>query len=229
MRERRISQEGLKVLACVTMLIDHIGASSLAAGMGWRVIGRVAFPIFCFLLAEGIAHTRNPRKYALRLGAGALLSEIPFDLLIYGGFTWYHQSVMVTLLLGFLYGVNAKRIQKPWLRLLLALPFMAVAEWLGTDYGGWGVALIALFVLTRELPHRLPVQTVGLALICWAMDSYRMPIWGIRVPIELFAVLSMVPIAAYSGKKVTASRWVQRGFYLFYPVHLTVLLLIRGI
>ncbi len=228
MRGKGIPQEWLKGLACLTMLIDHIGAA-LVSGDGCRIVGRVAFPIFCFLLAEGIAHTRDPRKYGIRLLLGAVLAELPFDLLLFGGPTWQHQSVMVTLLLGFLYGVNAEKIGKVWLRVLFLLPFLIIAEWMGTDYGGYGVAMIALFVLTRKTEGKLLLQTGGLALICWAMDSYRVGFWGLRVPIELFAVAAMVPIAAYSGKKCSTSRWVQWGFYLFYPVHLTMLLFVRGI
>ena len=90
-----ISQEGLKLLACITMLIDHIGATLMIrliqetsandASLVWlyylmRIIGRIAFPIYCFLLVEGAAHTRDPKKYGLRLFVGMLLSEIPFDL-----------------------------------------------------------------------------------------------------------------------------------------------------
>ena len=78
--KKGISQEGLKILACLTMLLDHIGAV-FVRGYTLRIIGRIAFPIYCFLLVEGVLHTKNPRRYGLRLGIGLLLSEIPFDLL----------------------------------------------------------------------------------------------------------------------------------------------------
>ena len=92
MRKHGLSQEGLKLLACVTMLIDHIGATLvlrmlqtmsvrneqyyLLVGIYYtmRIIGRVAFPIYCFLLVEGAYHTRNPKKYGMRLFVGMLLS-----------------------------------------------------------------------------------------------------------------------------------------------------------
>lgn len=73
MKERGISQEGLKILACLTMLADHAGMVLFPGQMGFRMIGRLAFPIFCFLLTEGAHYTKNPARYALRLAVGALL------------------------------------------------------------------------------------------------------------------------------------------------------------
>ena len=87
-----LSQEWLKIIACVIMLIDHIGAVLLPQYIWLRYIGRIAFPIYCFLLAEGVHYTKNPQKYGLRLAAGALLSEIPFDLALFGGVTPYYET-----------------------------------------------------------------------------------------------------------------------------------------
>ena len=111
MKKKGISGSTLKIIAMITMLIDHIGAAvcmrmMLAEGFGdlngaaeetikawvtvhadlystyymFRMIGRIAFPIFCFLLVEGFKHTKDAKKYAIRLFAFALISEIPFDL-----------------------------------------------------------------------------------------------------------------------------------------------------
>lgn len=225
MKKPAISQEWLKLIACVTMLLDHIGAA-FVPGYTLRVIGRIAFPIYCFLLAEGVAHTSDPKKYGFRLLIGAVLAEIPFDLLFFGELTYYHHSVMVTLLLGFVYVMTAKQIKNLGMKIFLALPFAYVAERLGTDYGGWGIGIIAMFCLSRELPYRPVIQLLGLVAINWAMDSVGVPILGLSIPIQLFAVGAMVPIYFYTGRKLTSSLWIQRLFYLFYPAHLTVLLLI---
>ena len=107
MNKKIFSQEGLKILACVTMLLDHIGAVFMPSYANYslyyalRIVGRLAFPIYCFLLAEGVAHTKNPVKYGLRLLLGVFLAEVPFDLAFSGGIDWGSQSVMVTLILGF--------------------------------------------------------------------------------------------------------------------------------
>lgn len=225
MEKKGLSQEGLKLIACVTMLLDHIGAT-LVPLVGLRVIGRLAFPIYCFLLAEGAARTRNPKKYALRLAIGAVLSEIPFDLLFFGGLTWTHQNVMVTLLLGYAAVVSMGRIEPFAGKLLITVPFALAAELLGTDYGGFGVWMVAFFALTRQMPRRGIVQIVGLTALCWLIGGYRIALGSVRVPIEMFGVLALIPIGLYSGRKAASGRAVQWCFYLFYPVHMAVLLAI---
>lgn len=225
MEKKGLSQEGLKLIACITMLLDHIGAV-FCSGMELRIVGRLSFPIFCFLLAEGAVRTRNPKKYALRLAIGAVLSELPYDFLFYGGFTWAHQSVMVTLLLGYGMLVCLKRAQSPGRKLLCVIPFVLAAELMHVDYGGAGVVIIALFAVTRDLPKGLWIQILGQLAIWWLKGGYQLPLGPVRVPIQLFAVLSMIPIALYTGRKASQNRLLQWGFYLFYPVHLTVFLLL---
>lgn len=230
MNKKIFSQEGLKIIACVTMLLDHIGAVFMPSIVNYnlyyalRIVGRLAFPIYCFLLAEGVAHTKNPVKYGLRLFVGILLAEIPFDLALFGRFTWDHQSVMVTLFLGFGMALIIQKLDRT--KLVPVIAFAFLAELFRTDYGAWGVGMIALFVLTRERKDRNMIQTLMLAAICYLMNSASVPIFGIRLPIELFAVLALIPIFLYTGKKSTGSKAVQTMFYLFYPVHLLVLYMI---
>lgn len=222
-----LSQEGLKLVACVSMLLDHIGAVFLPGYYTYytlRIIGRIAFPIYCFLLAEGAFYTRNRRKYALRLGIGAVLSELPFDLAFYGGVTLAHQSVMLTLLLG-LGALSLGRNRHPAIRILITLLLAGAAEWLNTDYGAWGVLMIAAFGLSREISGSKWITAGLLAAICLMMDSARVPFLG-NVPIELFALGAMVPIALYSGEKRTAGKGIGRAFYSCYPLHLLVLWLL---
>ena len=211
-----LSQEWLKVIACVTMLMDHIGAAFFPWALWWRIVGRMAFPIYCFLLAEGLARTRNMKRYGIRLAIGAVLAEIPFDLLFFGGLTLAHQSVMVTLLIGYFMVLWMRRFPR-WKLLALCLCAMA-AELLCTDYGTLGVMIIGLFVLTRDMEHRLLFQTVGLLVLNWALNGY----W-----VQMLAVTAMIPIALYNGTKSSHSKAIQRVFYLFYPVHMLMLALLQ--
>lgn len=231
MRQKGLPQEVLKLIACVTMLIDHFG-HAIVPGLpvmhmvelyyACRIIGRIAFPIYCFLLVEGMRRTRNPQKYILRLGIGVLLAEIPFDLLFEGGFSWGYQSVMVTLTLGALMLFCMRKTEKKWWRLLMALPFAVLAELAKCDYGGWGIAMIAVFALL----DRFSLQFVGVLLVAAAMPSAGITVFGVFFSCELAALLAMLPIGFYSGRKLTYNRALQWGFYLFYPVHLLILWLI---
>ena len=223
MKEKRgLSQEGLKLIACVTMLIDHIGAAFVP--WEWmRVVGRIAFPIYCFLLAEGAAYTRNPKKYGARLAFGALLAELPFELLFFGRLTLAHSSVMVTLLLGFVVIESMKKWPRMWPLVFIACAF--AAELLGTDYGGMGVMLMVFFSLTRRSSRIF--QTIGVAVICWLIGGYGWRVGPVYVPMEIVGVAAMIPICLYTGRKATHNKAIQWAFYMFYPVHLSILLIIE--
>lgn len=222
MKHLRLSQEHLKLTACVAMLIDHIGAVFVHR-TALRIIGRLAMPIYCFLLAEGIRHTKHPVRYGIRLFIGMLLAELPFDYLFYSGWTPQHQSVMLTLFLAYCMGQCMEHVRSYPLKLLVCIPFALAAELLMTDYGGTGVLMVALFLLTRDMPRKVLPQTLGLALLCLSTNTRL--IYGI--PLQLFAVAAMIPICLYSGIKTSQSKFLQNAFYLFYPGHLALLWLVR--
>ena len=83
-----------------------------------------------------------------------------------------------------------------------------------TDYGGWGVLLVTLFYLTREVRNRWAIQLVGLALFCWFCSAWRL---------EMLAMLSLIPICLYNGERGFSNKALQYGFYAFYPVHILIL------
>ena len=226
MKNGRLSQESLKLIACITMLIDHLGVVFFH-GVGWRLVGRLSFPIYCFLLTEGAHYTRNQKRYGLRLLAGLLLSEVPFDLLFFGKLTLAHQSVMVTLLLGFLYVVTVRQVKTDGSRILLLLVYAMLGEVMNGDYGGTGVAVVGLFELTREDDGKWWKRTLGLAALSWTIGGMGIRLGRTMIPIQVFSMVSMIPILLYDGSKRTGNRWVQRVFYLFYPVHLLVLYAVK--
>ena len=243
MQRRGLSQEGLKLIACFTMLIDHIGATFVLKALSQatgatkvellelynvlRAVGRLSFPIYCFLLVEGTSYTRDSRKYAIRLLVCALLAELPYDLMRYGRITFEHQSVMLTLLLGFMMLTVMKKCPNALLKLLLVLPFAAVAQQLHTEYGWKGIAVIGVFAFSRDFPYKYVWQFFCLWCI-FSPDHLMMFNWldGFKYKIQELCVFALVPIALYDGHKSTNSRLVQWMFYLFYPVHLMVIHLV---
>lgn len=244
MKKLTVSQEGLKLIASITMLIDHVGAvlvyaiylSAWNAGdytrsnamaelyQTMRIIGRIAFPIYCFLLVEGFHYTRDVKKYITRLSIGMLLSEIPFDLALSGRLDWESSSVMVTLLLGCLMMLSMQQLKGFWKFAVIA-PFVLISEWLQTDYAGHGIALIAMLALTKGLPKETLWRTAGFVILLWFGPDVQ--VGPLAVPMELFGLIGLVPMFLYKGKKLTRSKWVQWAFYLFYPVHLFLLWLLE--
>lgn len=171
-QRKGISADALKVIAMVTMVIDHMGAALFTEVTVLRLIGRIAFPIYVWLLVLGFAHTRSRKKYILQMAACALISEIPFDLAFSEKLTFRWQNIYFSLLWGLILlialekmldaevGQNGEALP-PFRRksrrmggivlkvkfvLLLAF-FMAAAELLHFDYGCTGPVLIAVFYL----------------------------------------------------------------------------------
>lgn len=211
----------LKWIAILTMAIDHTAAVLLPYDstlyLVMRCIGRVAFPIFVFLLIEGFQHTSNVKKYLLRLGAFALISEVPFDLAIFGRVIEFsHQNIFFTLFIGllsiYLIGIVEKTYyRKPALQILLnagiTIVFSCLAGFLKTDYDFGGVLLIIAFYLFRKSKLLL---TLCLLIVAGVLFG----------GIEIYAVLGMIPIVFYNGKKGKSMKYF---FYLFYPAHLLLL------
>ena len=221
--EKGLSQEGLKILACVTMLVDH--AALLFGGSPWlRAIGRLAFPIYCFLLTEGIRHTRDVRRYLSRLLFAAIASEPIYDLVLYPCVgIWQHQNVLWTLALGCAMLWCMTMIHKPVAKLAVMLLFALAAQLVRASYGSSGIYMIALFALCRGMPEGKWALAAGLLVINWLMGSFTGSVFGLDVPVQLFAELALVPIFLYSGEKRTRLKAVSWGFYLFYPAHLLLL------
>ena len=200
----------LKLLAMLAMTADHIGAVFFPEIPLLRWIGRLAMPVLCFFIGEGIRHTRSPRRYLLRLTGFALLSELPFDLAFYGGIEWGHQNVYFTLTLGLLalWAIQSRGMEG-W---LLALTAALAAELLGCDYGMYGVLLILL--LDRFHSARSE-QLAGAALL-------NLAFFGLQT--QTLSLIALPLLWLYNGKR---GRDDRRLFYLYYPAHLCVLGILR--
>lgn len=229
---RGLSGSTIKMIGIVTMLIDHIGAALIyrvmrsggfTQGMNvtyiiMREVGRLGFPIFCFLLVEGFRKTRSKTKYAVRLGLFALISEIPFDLAFSADVLEFnYQNVYFTLFLGLLALCAFNYINKLKLPKAVTVLFelaalaacMLAAYFLRTDYGAMGVLTVAvMYVLSF---NRLAAFAGGCTVL------------SLMAANELPAFFALLPVAAYNGKRGWKLKYI---FYVFYPVHLLLLWLI---
>lgn len=222
------------------MLIDHIGAVIIEpgifhspdeaaiqavlatdAGLKWfaadqvlRTVGRIAFPIFCFLLVEGFLHTKDWKKYAARLLAFALISEVPFDMAVFGA--WFnpeYQNVFFTLFVGLLVLEGYRRFESSQIKQILVMLAGCVAAFLlRCDYNVFGIVLIVILYLFRN------------------NRKYRTLAGGLMAALEssscfCAAALAFIPIHLYNGTR--GKLRLKYLFYWFYPVHLLILYAIR--
>lgn len=222
-----MSAFALRLTALVTMLVDHAGLALLPGVLPLRMVGRMSFVLYCFLLVEGYVHTRSRRAYLLRLFGFALLSEIPFDLLLFGSpVNFLEQNVLFTLSLSLcaLYVVDAYRKNGLWaLALTLLLCMGAMAS--HVSYAWLGILLCLCFFAYRERP-------VARALGLVALESFysltlllagETPAWAL---INLCSLIALLPIALYRGKR--GPRALRYGFYAAYPLSLLALYALRA-
>lgn len=224
----------LRLIALVSMLLDHLYHTVLPDQLWLHCVGRLAFPIFAFQLVTGYCHTHDKRRYALRLALFALLSEIPFDLMAYGTpFYPDHQNVLWTLLLGFFMIHLKAKVQNaqfaPGDRLLAFFVIVTLFTLSGfgfyLDYGGFGILQIFVFYMLRKKHWAL--QALCVLPINMLMGGSAISIAGLELPIQGLAVLSMLPIGLYNGRKGPGGKFWSRFCYIFYPAHLLILALFR--
>lgn len=244
-KTRSFPTDMLKITAMITMLIDHIGAGILEylvkstdlsleikstlldIDQILRLIGRISFPLFCFLLVQGFLHTRSRLKYAGSLLFFALLSEFPFDFMLSGTLDFTSLNVMFTLLIGLLtlWGIEKAR-SNIFLSIPIALIGMVTAAFLDTDYSWMGILLIVSLYLLRENP--LLQCTVSLVLFFTASIVRYIGLYE-SLSQAFFSQLSSKYTLVFSFWMIyhcNGRRYLKKGkylFYLFYPAHLLLL------
>lgn len=229
--EKKVTGGTLKIIAILTMLIDHIGATGVwnvvvqTGSERWRIlyivmrqIGRIAFPIFCFLLVEGFIHTHSRKKYLFRLVLFSFLSEIPFDLAFSGKLiSFSNQNVFFTLSIGMICMMLTEWIQekeeynkekKIVYAGIVCIVGMLLAHLLKTDYSEKGIFCIMILYYFRK--NRIYQVIAGILSFLW----------------EISAPLAFIPIGMYNGKRGVQMKYF---FYFFYPVHLLILALLFSV
>ncbi len=223
----------LHLLAMALMLCDHLWATVIPGNDWLTWLGRLAYPIFAFLLVEGYCHTRNLKKYMQRILLFALLSELPFNLMYSASWVYpFQQNVLWTFLLGLqclrsidTISVRRKPVLSIPLVILAGTGYALLATILMVDYFGCGVLTILVFYLFRGKKwHHLLGQLIGLYVINWQlMRGMTVPIGSVEIPRQGIAILSLIPIWCYRGRQGYHSKPLQYFCYSFYPVHMLIL------
>lgn len=229
----------LKVFACITMLMDHVGHYLVADhhAIMWplRLVGRLAFPIFAFLIVVGFRHTRDLSRYFGRLFLLGVVSWFVIGWL--DDFASNQLNILFTLCLGLAAIAGYERSQSWWILLLCLL----AAELGRVEYGSMGVLLI--FVMHRYYDQRDQfIRVSGLVLLVllggslllealvgdphaewtfsWLLHNYPTAVF------QPFSALSLLLICRYNTQLGKQSDWLQYAFYLFYPLHLVAIKLV---
>lgn len=215
-----MSSFSLKLIAIMIMLVDHVGAIIFPEAIILRIIGRLAFPIFAFLIVEGFEHTSNVAKYASRLAAFAVISEIPYDLAFSKKlFDFSSQNVFITLFIGLLTLYLYKKYKdNSILALIIILTGLSTASLLLSDYSGYGVFLILMFYIFKNNKAMIFVSVLVFNILIIAFSTA--PLNSAWRYIELFSILSVLIIFSYNNKKGKNLKYL---FYIFYPAHLLIL------
>lgn len=217
MKKTFLTAAHLRILALFLMLLDHMWATVIPGNLWMTCVGRMAFPIFAFQAAEGYHHTHDFRGYCKRLALFAVISEIPFNLMISGSpFFPQHQNVMLTLLLGLL--CCRAYDSRNWLAMVL---WLLAGAFTRCDYGAAGVWTVLTFHTFRGEKLGQLLMLLLINLFCY--DGPEIALGPLTFPLQTFAVLAWLPIALYNGEKGRGGRALQYGSYLFYPVHMLIL------
>ena len=240
-RKRRfeLTSFALHILAMFFMLCDHLWATIVPGNEWLTCIGRIAYPIFAFLIVEGYFHTKDLKQYVLRLLIFAAVSEIPFNLMTGGRLiNPFHQNVLWTFLIGLglirlIEHAKHRRTIRMWLITAFMIPAGLLAALFGmVDYAYYGVLMMLVFYLFRG---RQWWCFAGQLICLWIINIEMMG--GIVYPIMLFgrewiihqqglALLALIPIWLYQGKQGMYNKFVKYTYYVFYPLHLLILYLL---
>lgn len=209
----------IKMIAIISMLVDHTGAILFPEFLILRVIGRLAFPLFAFLITEGFRKTSDVKRYMMRLSIFALISQYPF---YYAFGSEAGLNIFVTLVSGLLVLYLHKKYQS----IIPVIIIAVIGELLNMDYGAFGIFLIFIIQIYRDNWFNMMKYILGLYLLFYFLPSISSIISG-KLDfnlIQLSALFSYPLIIYYNGKRGLKIKYL---FYIFYPLHLLILALLR--
>ncbi len=233
----------LKIIAIISMAIDHIGIAYFKYTTSMNVIGRIAFPIFAFQISEGYTHTKNLKKYFFRLFLFALISQIPFFLFESLFMEDYSLNIFFTLFFGLLCIFIYDKIcnsshhisKKKWLDISLKyiLAFTVIffigilAQVCNFDYGFFGIAIIFLFYFFRNHKVLMAISFILACIINYLPNIIKYPQYiGIYSQLCLFTILPIIFICMYNKKQ---GKKIKYFLYAFYPIHLLLIYIVFGL
>jgi len=217
---------GIKLVAIGTMVVDHLGIF-IWPDCGWlRMVGRLSFPLFAWLIANGVRHTRNRKSYLLRLLIFAVVSQLPYvaaNRQIQTDF--WKLNVLFTLALGLAAIYLVQKIHTRWGQVMAVAAVGAAAWILRVEYGAYGVlSVLASYIFFTRWPQLVFFQTIIFSAPYLLAGALMWSMWGmVEVKVfdfnQLLAPLAFILVYFYSGKQGTKAKYL---FYIFYPLQFVV-------
>jgi hypothetical protein len=214
----------LKIIAVVTMILDHVGLFFFPQFGIFRVIGRLSFPLFCWFVAQGAKYTSNAKLYVSRMILFATISQIPFFLTHRIADPKFHSlNAIFTLSIGLGAILLMKKTENKIVRAMIILSAICLADVSFTDYGGFGVLSIISFYFFSSLPAMIISQVAiygllyNLSAIQYAVIHFVSPFNVLHM--QTFALFSLVLIAFHNGKQGPKTKYF---FYAFYPLQYVI-------
>lgn len=208
----------IKVIACLTMLLDHIRYSgAVFENFVTQYFGRLSFPLFAFLITEGYSHTKDLKKYYKRLFIFALISQVPFMLFRTLVGEWKMLNIMFTLLLGLMCITVLDKIKKKYICIPLIIIIITLGDILNVDYGSFGVLTILVMYLLKDKKMFLPLIYGIILLSYYYIIAEEYILIRENLLLILFTWISTFIINKYNGKEGNKAKYF---FYWFYPIHM---------
>lgn len=214
----------IKLIAACAMLIDHTAHMFFPTAIYMRCLGRIAFPIFAFMVAEGYLRTRSVEKYMIRMLIFAVIAQAPYSIML-KSVGVFQINVIFTLLLG-LASIYAIEKGNSFIGLAAPIIFAIIAELAHFDHGAFGVLMVTAFFYTKN--SKFSRNTAASLLILLFSASYMLR-YGINNYVWIIIAFYFLPlpiINLYNRKKGIANAFSRWFFYVFYPLHIIVLLII---
>lgn len=223
----------LHLIAMLSMFIDHAAIILFDNQEIMRMMGRIAFPIFAFLLVEGFKKTKSRKNYFLRLLMLAVISEPIFDYALTGKFVyWFHQNTIFTFIIAFGFMLYIEKNRKNLFKVALALAATPVVGFVTLiDYFYVGITTVMVFYMfDKRTKTHLVGQIISMTIIAFAISGnplYEFSNASFVIPDEILSIFSLAFIWLYKGVQGYHKPWFRNFCYAFYPGHFALLILIK--
>ena len=244
---KRINSFTLHILAMIFMVSDHLWNIFFPNQVWLYVTGRLAFPIFAFMIVEGFFKTQNRKKYLIHIFIFAIISEIPFNLFAslvlskviilfypYNNVLWTFLIALcgLSLLEKIEKSKKLNKIIKFVGKITISFITIMIANFIKTDYLGYGVITVLIFYFFRERNYRnIFFQSLLIIILnVFIMPSYEFPFYffgnEVFIKVQIFAIFSLAIIWLYNGEQGIHNKFIKYSFYFFYPLHLLLIVAI---